>query len=297
MCIRDSAEYGVSVSGVMFWVWVALLAVVLIILKLFTSKKGNKSEKAHNSVKSNFKDRYESIEEVQKALRKNGLESSNLIIAVDYTLSNRDNGRKTFGRKSLHHIANGELNPYQQAISIIGRTLEPFDEDAKIPALGFGDITTKDRAVFAFYADGRRCNGFADVLARYSELTPSVQLSGPTSFAPVIYEAIKIVQHTRDYHILVIIADGQVTNKKDTVKAIIEASKYPLSIIVVGVGDGPWETMEHFDDEIPERQFDNFQFVDFHKSIACSYPEPSFALAALMEIPQQFAAIRDLGLL
>lgn len=47
-------------------------------------------------------------------------------------------GSRSFGRKSLHHIGNGQ-NPYEQAISIIGKTLSAFDEDNLIPCYGFGD--------------------------------------------------------------------------------------------------------------------------------------------------------------
>jgi len=244
-------------------------------------------------------DHFKSIEEVQESLKKAGLESSNLIIGIDYTKSNESSGRRTFYGRSLHSLSAQSLNPYQQVISIVGRTLEVFDEDHLIPAFGFGDITTKATGVFPFFPN-RSANGFQEVLDRYNELTPNIQLSGPTNFAPVIYAAINIVKSAKDFHVLIIIADGQVTNEKETISAIVEASNYPLSIIVVGVGDGPWDMMKEFDDGLPERRFDNFQFVNFYELLNATSgtnPEPAFALAALMELPHQYKLIKELKLL
>lgn len=62
-----------------------------------------------------------------------------LIIGVDNVISlPMAVGRHSFNRKSLHAISRTP-NPYEQAISIVGRTLSPFDEDNLIPCFGFGD--------------------------------------------------------------------------------------------------------------------------------------------------------------
>ena len=97
---------------------------------------------------------------------------------------------------------------------------------------------------------------------------------------------------------MIIAADGQVSSEEETIDAIVAASYHPISIVVIGVGDGPWDVMNDFDDRLPERQFDNFQFVDFHKAKeGAKCPEAAVALAALMEIPDQYRFIMEHDLL
>lgn len=156
-----------------------------------------------------------------------------------------------------------------------------------------------------------------------------VNLSGPTSFAPIINKSIEIMKQKQlhsvnsaraslsdsvsmidgqvpagatgklPYHILFIVADGKVSdeNEAETIQAIIDASSFPLSIIMIGVGDGPWNTMIKFDDQVCEQsKFDNFQFVDYHQVTKNSKsPDVAFALKALMEIPEQFRIMKKLN--
>ncbi|KAG5031975.1 hypothetical protein JHK82_015571 [Glycine max] len=219
-------------------------------------------------------DDYKSLKQVTDALAKAGLESSNLIVGFDFTKSNEWTGARSFQRRCLHHIGH-EQNPYEQAISIIGKTLSSFDEDNLIPCFGFGDASTHDQEVFCFYPDERFCHGFEEVLERYRELVPQLKLAGPTSFAPVIEMAITIVEQSGgQYHVLVIIADGQVTRSVDTEHGQLSAQEK--------------KTVEAI--------FVNFTEI-MSKNMDQSRKETEFALSALMEIPSQYKATLELNIL
>jgi len=259
-----------------------------------------KSKKSHNL----FIDRFTSYRELDNALKKAGLGKLNLIIGISYTRSNAWNGSLPYYGEANLHSPHLVPNLYQQVISIIGNTLSSFDENKLIPAYGFGDSTTQDRAVFSFLKDDEgkdiACDTFLQVLDVYTTIINKIEqgnikMSGPTSFVPIINKAIDMVQKTGKYHILLIICDGSVDERKqETINAIVHASKFALSIICIGLGQGPFGVMEEFDDNIPDRNFDNFQFINFYKTMKkCKNQEVEFVKNCLMEIPDQYDYIKN----
>lgn len=56
--------------------------------------------------------------------------------------------------------------------------------------------------------------------------------------------------------------------------------------------------MKEYDDKLPKRKFDNFQFVPYNETMArAENRDVTFAVNALQEIPDQYRAIKNLGLL
>ena len=184
------------------------------------------------------------------------------MLGIYLTASNEWQGRLTFSRNSLHKLhpvrPSQIFNPYQKVFNIIGKSLQPFTEAGHVFAYGFGDVLTQDTAVSNIMGEeSAACRDFREVLVRYNEMLKEVVLSGPTSFAPIIRRSMEHVRESGNkFHILVIIADRQLEDEGPTVSAIIEASKLPLSIVLVGVGDGSWDIMEEFDDHLSGRKFE-----------------------------------------
>lgn len=248
-------------------------------------------------------DNYRTFDELTADMRRKGLESSNLIFGIDFTKSNTWQGGPPYHYDNNLHSIGTTPNPYQKVIQVMCRALVDFDDDGWIPVYGFGDSTTTDKAVFPIQLSPSKehdgaCLRMEGVLEAYNSVLHEIasgytKMSGPTSFAPIIKKAIDIVKQEKSYHILVIICDGGVDHPDETVKAIVEASNYPLSIVIIGVGKGPWDKMELFDDMIGKRRFDNVQFVNFHKIMKrCENEEVCFAHHALMEIPLQYEYIK-----
>lgn len=56
-------------------------------------------------------------------------------------------------------------------------------------------------------------------------------------------------RHLQQYFVLLIITDGVITDMNQTCTAIVEASRLPMSVIIVGVGGADFSAMEFLDSD------------------------------------------------
>lgn len=227
----------------------------------------------------------------------NGLQL-NLITAIDFTFSNGPPNSKS----SLHYISKdgNSLNQYQQCIYSVGSVVTKYDSTQKFTVFGFGaDVNKKTNHCFplTFNENNMSVDGLDGILNIYKDAITKVEFSGPTFFEPVITKAtqmaIDIYNESKTYSILLILTDGMICDMKKTKNAIIEASDKPLSIIIVGVGDSDFDSMEVLDaDDKPlvasdgtVMKRDIVQFVPFNKYKKCSLQ--GLEREVLAEIPKQ----------
>ena len=147
--------------------------------------------------------------------------------------------------------------------------------------------------------DDPYCRGVSGLLEAYRTSLESVQLYGPTNFAPVIRHVSKVAKAYADgsqYFVLMIVTDGEITDMETTIYAIIEASRLPMSIIIIGVGDEDFEAMKTLDgDEGKLRSGrikacrDIVQFVELRKFLSRSgmWDKGLLAREVLAEVPKQ----------
>lgn len=233
----------------------------------------------------------------------NGL-TLNLVAAIDFTASNGNPKNKS----SLHYIdESGKMNQYQTAINKVFSVLEAYDTDKMIPVYGFGGMSPDlgyPSTSHMFPINGDKENPFAyatqGVLDLYLESLQKIRLSGPTYFAPCINETIQAVKPEFEngkymYTTLLILTDGTICDIEDTFRAIEEAAKLPISIIIVGVGEEDYSQMNILDGDTEleggkENDFkpcrDIVQFVPYRKFR--NNPE-GLCEEVLNEIPEQIS--------
>ncbi|XP_062501287.1 copine-3-like [Corticium candelabrum] len=227
-------------------------------------------------------------------------------VGIDFTGSNGDPREPS----SLHFIDPSKPNDYMRALVAVGNVCEQYDSDKLIPAFGFGAKVPPNNEVshefpVNFNSTNPYCSGIAGVAAAYQTAIQTVTLWGPTNVAPIINHVAKFAKDAgqsemaNHYYVLLLITDGEISDMDETIQAIIEASYFPMSIIIVGVGSANFSNMKDLDrggsygmlysSESSKRfaERDIVQFVPF------SHPDRQFASAedlakeVLAEIPDQ----------
>ncbi|XP_044208570.1 copine-9-like isoform X2 [Thunnus albacares] len=226
----------------------------------------------------------------------------NFTVAIDFTASNGNPSQPT----SLHYMSPYQMNAYAMALKAVGEIIQDYDSDKLFPAYGFGAKLPPDGKISHAFPlggdnDNPNCVGIEGVLEAYFQSLRTVQLYGPTNFAPVINKVAHCAAEITDgsqYFVLLMITDGVISDMVQTKEAVVNAASLPLSIIIVGVGPAEFDAMEELDgDEVrvssrgrlAER--DIVQFVPFRDYVDRSGNQvlsmARLAKDVLAEIPDQ----------
>jgi E3 ubiquitin-protein ligase RGLG len=268
---------------------------------------------------SHIDDSFQDLEQIQNALLECGMRRCEMIVGIDYSLSTRAAGLNSFGGHSLHQIVRDEAkpdpNPFQFCLFMLGKCLKPFDSDGFVEIYGVhgcqapssdssdssfsSNISSDDRVPF-FALGSEREAGFESLLTRYTDA--SVELSGQSpDWSALIDYAAESAMRENAFHLLALITAGAMSDRHREAAhdALVRASKAPLGVLFIGVGDGPFDELEALDDdERSGAKFDNVQFVDLIGTVQShKHPDVAFALACLMEVPQWHRAVSELGYL
>ncbi|XP_062917756.1 copine-3-like isoform X2 [Mobula hypostoma] len=224
----------------------------------------------------------------------------NFTVGIDFTGSNGDPRTPN----SLHYLNPSGYNEYQMAIWSIGVIIQDYDTDKLFPAFGFGAKIPPTWQVshefpLNFNFQNPFCEGVPGIIAAYCNCLPQVRLYGPTNFSPIINHMANFAAaasqqpKASQYYILLIITDGVITDLEDTRRAIVNAAKLPMSIIIIGVGGADFSAMEFLDGDDGVLRSptgepairDIVQFVPFRKFQ--NAPKEVLAQSVLAELPQQ----------
>lgn len=181
--------------------------------------------------------------------------------------------------------------------------MEDYNSNKRIKAYGFGG-TYKNRTSHCFPLslndDQLEVPGIDGVLDAYENAVENVPLSSPSNFAKVIGEAVEeakasVEAGTHKYFVLLIITDGIIHDLHETIGAICEGASLPMSIIIAGVGEADFKTMEILDGDNERLSFkgapaerDIVQFIAMNEFQGRSYSE--LAEATLDELPRQITS-------
>lgn len=227
-------------------------------------------------------------------------------IAVDFTISNG----AASNPNSFHQLSG--FNHYRKAMELILDVMFNFDKEEKVALYGFGakikGIKEFDEEeinhCFPLSGDPKRVTvtGIEAAVKAYESIVPSLKFYGPTYFRYFLREVIektkrKLQKNSKIYSVLIVLTDGVNTDRNKTINLIAEATKLPISIILVAIGEKELDFLKILDGDFVEGgsgslhsmkgQKINRDIVHFFRLTDGLSSKAEFAKLLLEELPEQ----------
>ena len=200
----------------------------------------------------------------------------NTIFAIDFS---ENKGTNT------HHVKNDE-SIFEKLMENYVDVLVPYNEDPFFHIYGYGFELKVEKS--GIDADMYPINNKPDspsveknnIKSIYYKFLNSINFSKNISNFDLIIKKIndKIKEDVdeydiSEYNVLLLFANSDITDEKEFVNDLILSSNLPLSIIVIGLGKGPYKKIENvdknfmnlFDNEGNKAKRKNIKFISFYK--------------------------------
>lgn len=211
--------------------------------------------------------------------------------------------------KNLHNIDRKGSSPYLQAIQEISKIIWGQDTDGKIPCFGYGgrpsfpDFSTETVSSLIPISGNKHKMSILSPDHLVEAYKNARKYIDPMERASIL-EIMKLVRDwaTRDlksniYYVLVILTAGHVDELQATIDLLVDLAQLPVSIVLVGVGDYNFSTLEKLDGDkkwlrsskkkLIKRDIINF--VDFE---TCANDPDKLLKKILEEFPGQFMSFK-----
>ena len=183
----------------------------------------------------------------------------NMTVAIDFTSSNG----------TLHDIdpLMRKQNDYELALQEVGKILQPYSYKHQFTAKGFGGIPhfiledenrdPEDEVNINCFnlkndPNSTTIASLEDLRKYYVNAINGTTMWGPTLFNPLLDDMENYMIYMSGhqmYNCLLILTDGCIHDLRETVDRIVRCTAYPLSIIIVGIGDADFSAMETLDSD------------------------------------------------
>jgi hypothetical protein len=232
--------------------------------EVLNSKKSAKSKKYTNSgfIEISVSENYIMYDYVREGLR------LSMIVGINFSTSAQKNKRHFSFQSGESKGDKDEMDDYEKSILTVGEIINCYGKEEVFPVYGFG--AENSDCFSCNFEDNPEVTTIEGVLETY-QLAHTIALpSETTNFSKIVKQAAKIAKESKTniYHVLLILTDDKIDDIHQTIREIIKASEFSLSIVIVGIGNYSFKvlnTLPKNQELVEKSKREILQFIPFEK--------------------------------